>query len=75
MRTDNTDTVKHRQQTDGYMEAGRKVLYLQVASDKELHRRALVIFLHLILSVMSFLFVFFFFYRRTHAPSPPKVPR
>lgn len=54
------------------MEAGRKVLYLQVASDDEVYQGALVISFHLILSVMSLLFVF---YLMTHSLSPPEVPR
>lgn len=54
------------------MKAGRKVLYLQIASDDEVYQGALVISFHLILSVMSFLFVF---YLMTHRLSPPEVPR
>lgn len=71
-------TVKHRQQTDSYIKAGRKVLYLQDASEKKVYQRALVIFFRLILSLVSFLFVFFFHlltHTGTHSPSPSEVPR
>lgn len=47
MGTDNSDTVKHRQWTDSYIEAGRRVLYLQDASEK-VYQRVLVLFSHLI---------------------------
>lgn len=53
------------------MEAGRKVLYLQVASGDEVYQSALVIFCHLIMSAMIFFDFLFSLYLMTHSFSPP----